>query len=1240
MSLKDLYKKAIVTIHKKLSAEIKSWEVTDNTVEPTPVFNSLSPINDADADHYIKALTWALDNRKEKSIYNIALTGSYGSGKSSILKTFQNQNKNKDLECLEISLATFKEEVTDNNGGLSDENDVKNPKFDNSKDDEILRLIELSILQQIFYREEDKKIPDSRFKKIKSLNKNTIWWISISLLIAIVSSFYLFFPEKTTVLFTFKSSFASFLHILSLVVFIAFLFFLIFKSIRLVYGIKISKFKIKETEIEIDKSISKSILNNHLDEILYFFEVTKYSVVIIEDLDRFRRAEIFTKLRELNFLINNSKKIKKKKQAVVFIYAVRDEMFQDKDRTKFFDFIIPIIPVINSSNSKEKLAALLPEKEYKISSGLIDDIALFIDDMRLLYNICNEFHLYHQILGRELNQDKLLAMIVYKNIYPDDFVLLSNEKGFLFDTLKSRQQYISQTISELDLIIINLKNELKQIQEMQIKDANQLRMVYLLVYVNQMPGFNYFLINGYARKLLDVANDESLFDFIINNKNHVSFNSLGSYGTNQNQVLNLDFTNIEQEVDKKYGYKAKLNLINEYWNNQEETIKSKIQKLEKEKTKTRHFNLQEILSSDFAKIEIDSSTKQGLLLSLLLREGYINEDYLDYISFFYEGSITKADRTFLLSVKSQTALKHEYSLNKLGNLITKIRVIDFQQHYLLNYNLLDFMLVNSGYREQLDNVLSQLNENNTYGPEFIEGFLTTGINIEVFIKELSSKWPGIWKYISSASVLTEVRKEEYFKLIIANSRINDLKKIAELSNLTEKISSRVDFLSLIPDEERLEKIISTLNIKFKDIEIKEASEKLIYFVCYNNFYKISPLMLEKFIQKYGVFNRVTFDTSNYKAILECEIKELITYVENNINEYITDVYLIIPNNNKELEIELLRLLNNKEIKTPNLNNVIIKTETKITDITTVILPRIDEFLFKESKVKAIWQNLIEYFVRSDSKVLPPLVLFLNNIDNANELASKKINIDTHVPNLDIVIAFILALINNPNIENTSYKLILSGFPKYFYELNELNKLEDDKMKLLIEHPLIDPTLINLVDLKIKYRKLVPLFLEKSKKEILANIDSFELDAADILCVLNSTDYTPIEKQKIIDAIDLDLIIKSRDILKTIVTLIFHNRPFKVSKEIIIAALQQSFPTEDRVKLFNMHYSIFLKSDIPLIFETFPSPFYDIGRLSKTPVIPNNTENNNLVYNLKNRDFIASFSGDKNGLRINNFRKDK
>ena len=110
---------------------------------------------------------------------------------------------------------------------------------------------------------------------------------------------------------------------------------------------KLNKLNLKDGEIDIKEDTS--IFNKHLDEIIYFFRATPYNVVIIEDLDRFETPDIYLKLRELNQLINESKEINRH---IVFVYAVKDDVFVDEARTKFFDYIITIIPVINPSNSK------------------------------------------------------------------------------------------------------------------------------------------------------------------------------------------------------------------------------------------------------------------------------------------------------------------------------------------------------------------------------------------------------------------------------------------------------------------------------------------------------------------------------------------------------------------------------------------------------------------------------------------------------------------------------------------------------------------------------------------------------------------------------------------------------------------------------------------------------------------------------------------------------------------------
>lgn len=60
-------------------------------------YRDLAPIDNIEnGDKYIEALNWAFQNKKVK---NIALTGPYGAGKSSVIETFlaQDDKKNNKL---------------------------------------------------------------------------------------------------------------------------------------------------------------------------------------------------------------------------------------------------------------------------------------------------------------------------------------------------------------------------------------------------------------------------------------------------------------------------------------------------------------------------------------------------------------------------------------------------------------------------------------------------------------------------------------------------------------------------------------------------------------------------------------------------------------------------------------------------------------------------------------------------------------------------------------------------------------------------------------------------------------------------------------------------------------------------------------------------------------------------------------------------------------------------------------
>lgn len=278
-----------------------------NIVDSLDGIIPLSPRADLSDDKhyqiYANQLKLALDH---KDVYNIALTGIYGSGKSSILATFKTQHKNSEVfQFVDISLSTF-----DVQTNLNDENFFNNEeKIQNNYQkltENQIQLIERSILQQLFYSVSQSEIPLSRFKRITDSSKNHIQlliWLSVFTL-----SYLLVFNHLNPLIEMFipLNKFPKLITQISVGTLVISFIFLVYKLLKYSLNLKDIKFKLHDAEFNIQNEENKSILNDHLDEVIYFFDSTKKNVVIIEDLDRFNNTEIFIRLRELNFLINHA----------------------------------------------------------------------------------------------------------------------------------------------------------------------------------------------------------------------------------------------------------------------------------------------------------------------------------------------------------------------------------------------------------------------------------------------------------------------------------------------------------------------------------------------------------------------------------------------------------------------------------------------------------------------------------------------------------------------------------------------------------------------------------------------------------------------------------------------------------------------------------------------------------------------------------------------------------------------
>ena len=298
------------------------------------------------------ALRHAINDR---SILNIAVTAPYGAGKSSVIKSFFSAEKNLNDKALYISLACF------NDPYFKD----KSYRTNNANVDETS--LENSILQQLFFREPVHKLPWSNYFRIKNYKRDDLVQILLVLLLGLAALVKFGYFEKVNNFFSnsfgwlnsaipncFQTElFSAISSCFFISAFILFLYFAIRKTILFVKKIQSIKLNCAVGELEIQKKLS-SPLDDKIDEILYFFETTNYDYIIFEDLDRFESKKIFIKLRELNKLINGYKELgdneDKNPRRIKFIYALNDDIFSSRDRVKFFDFIVPIIPKISRSN--------------------------------------------------------------------------------------------------------------------------------------------------------------------------------------------------------------------------------------------------------------------------------------------------------------------------------------------------------------------------------------------------------------------------------------------------------------------------------------------------------------------------------------------------------------------------------------------------------------------------------------------------------------------------------------------------------------------------------------------------------------------------------------------------------------------------------------------------------------------------------------------------------------------------
>lgn len=990
-------------------------------------FTKLTPINNVELNVYKDALDFAMN---DADIKNVAISGSYGSGKSSILESYKNIHK--EIKFLHISLASF---------GTETKNQWQKKQEEQQ--------LEGKILNQLVQQIEKKQIPKSQFGARNKSDDSKAMLDKMALVVFALAIIFVFsFDSITTILKNMeKNTFTLIVNyffsvnglITSLALGFGSIAYFITRIVSMQYNGKLfKKFSIKGHEVELFEDKNDSYFDKHLDEIVYMLDNSEMDCIVFEDIDRYGHTEIFQQLRDINTLLNYQ--TGRKTTPVKFLYLIKDDTFSSKERTKFFDFIIPIIPVVDSSNSYDKFIELFKdEKSYEqMDKNFFQDILLYVDDMRVLKNIYNEYVIYNaQLSLREEECNKLLAMIIYKNLFPKDFAKLQLNQGYVYSVIvEKKREYIDRQRKAHEEAIDKCYNE------MYIKSGQIDEKIKELERTLSKEDF----------KDNKAELDNERMNLIINSNDEISYHNKEKenlVGIRISTILNEDNMDWFFTTDNK-------DLINDVLNSE-------------------HYNL----------------------IKYLIREGMLDETYQDYIAYFYPNSLSRIDKAFIRNVLDDGDSQFKYRLDDVKTVVNRMKLGYFNRQSILNYDLLNYLLNSREYEQELNRVLSVASKNY----QFVIQYMDSQEDISRFVSKMTARETSFVKDFIETEAVNEQYKTRYLIQSVIYNEGAELLFANTHNVITNYISEHYEILHEdISDVNKFIENLKKLNVKFLKIDIPKCNKVLLQKVYENNLYAMDRHIIAdilryiyKDIEEEAIVNR------NYSSIKSKPEEPLAKYIDENIDDYLDH---LIENSSAEFsddESDAISLLNNNNVREDLKLAYIDKLTTSIGSIRDVNDVTLWSHLIDGRVLIYSEDNALYYYYEKGWEIDDTLVKYLNR---GTTHAFSHAHIDKTIGE-GSANKFFWSVVRCDDLTDEAYENILTSLHKRFKTFKE-EGLSYEKVNILIKTGTIWMQAEDLKFMRGNYKDNKMFFITENIKDYINVVsDETAFDLAEMIDVLKT-----------------------------------------------------------------------------------------------------------------------------------------
>lgn len=1070
---------------------------------------------------------------------NIALTGPYGAGKSSVIEKVKKQQQKRGEKWITISLATF--------GEATDEQKPESALVQNA--------VEAEILRQMVHKIGTSMAPKSRFRKLDDHKRPIDMLIAVLLLAFALLTIYL--SSISTKLFSLQLSYT---EDFAFGVWLTIAGAGIYRLIR-TNGISkiIRRVKLFEAEFEITPSDSESPYERCADEIVYLLNASKVNAVVFEDLDRFDSMTIFERMRSLNALSNDSRFSDTKKTAkeeevkpLKFFFLVRDGLFENPhDRTKFFDHVIPVVPYIDPNSSLDIFRNALGGVGITVDEEFLYQLSLYIDDPRIIYDIANEAYHYKKTLFEtrsftDGDPERLVALLAYKALFPKDFELLQVGRGYLREVLNGKQRFIDKLIEDDKVKCEELQKELDSIERQLEVNEDELICMYGAAKMQD------------AGKYLGREADTEHFD------PHSFLEAARNDGWAARELKP-----ILQQLQNNSRYQARLLEVRGDANRRSRIIQDQIKELRARFEAFRPMTIKQLIDElpnadalfyfsdsdierkrDFEELSMSAvlDSPSFPMLRFLVSSGYIDESYRRYMSNFYSDTLCAEDDDFLSAIRQAKSIDLAYQPKAPNEIVRRMSPDMFSRTKNRNPWLISALL-DSENEKKINAFMSSVKRSG--GVRYLAEFIASEqFNPGIFM-QISAHFDTPIALLLDDEGISADDKRCFCKRCLANDDgFRLLEKEKDI--FTEFIDSDAHFLEEDSrfDNAELENGLCRIGYRTEAIDFPHAGSALLDFVYSNCLFMPAPSIIDGYLDlKYEVNGSMGHGTLITEALKlsDCPIKDVVS---NNMEYFVSSVARESKAPLRDASESVVSVLNEKSIQAGTAERYIERlADVEIENIDQVVSADYRNKLLTAGLIECNADNIISCYQLAGNTISDDLARLIETKGAPSDLSATKCEA-AGVDEEDIVSKIIKCKI--VSVENKKAILTACGFTFTSFDIKEL---DDETVRAMIETKAIEMN----GDMLDKFRVHKPgLELDY----ILSNLDGFlALVGAD----------SPDEAERKIEGDEvLDLLKSNIDTSKKLTALSCFDGAIRIDKsyeaEVNAAIVAEHFELNDMLNL--------------------------------------------------------------------------